>query len=122
MDYSITARGQWDNNDINYRNWSIDVKCTKHTSRYFLIEWNKLQFRADCGELPHYFIMTVLGFPFHGLQNFHVDDCIVDCVGYVTTLELKENNPKVLTVRKETPIPESRSQTKAIADNFGMAL
>ena len=122
LDYSITARGQWDNNDINYRNWSIDVKCTKQTSRYFLIEWNKLQFRADCGELPHYFIMTVLGFPFHGLQNFDVDDCIVDCVGYVSTLELKENNPKVLTIRKGTPIPESRSQTNAIADNFGVAL
>lgn len=122
LDYSITERGQWDNNDINYRNWSIDVKCTKQTSRYFLIEWNKLQFRADCGELPHYFIMTALCFPFHGLDSFNVDDCIVDCVGYVSTLELNENNPKVVTVRKGSAIPESRSKTKSIADNFGISL
>ena len=122
LDYSITARGQWDNNDINYRNWSIDVKCTKQSSRYFLIEWNKLQFRADCGELPQYFIMTVLGFPFQGLNNFTVGDCVVDCVGYVSTLELEANNPKVVTVKKGDVIPESRSEAKSIADNFAISL
>ena len=54
LDFSTMERGEWDHNDIVYNGWQIDVKCTKSSSRYFLIELNKLQFRADSEELPHF--------------------------------------------------------------------
>lgn len=60
LDFEIYDRGQWDECDIFHNGWMLDVKCTKSRSRYFLIEWNKLQFRSDAGQLPHFFVMARL--------------------------------------------------------------
>lgn len=84
LDFRTMERGQWDNNDITYNNWQLDIKCTKKTSRYFLIELNKLQFRSDAGELPHFFVMTRLTKSPKEILN-EGTGCKVEIVGYIET-------------------------------------
>lgn len=119
LDLDIYERGEWDACDIQWRGWTFDVKCTKSRSHWFLVEWNKLQFRADAGELPHFFILTRL-----------VDDRIVtdpsysaefvevDLVGYVDTRRLAVGTPGVEVLSKGSMIPGTK--TPLMAQSFGI--
>lgn len=119
LDLDIYARGEWDACDVEWRGWTFDIKCTKSRSRWFLLEWNKLQFRADAQELPHCFILTRL------VDDKVVNDlsCLpkfveVDLVGYVDTRSLKEGAPGVETLPKGSLIPGTR--TPLMAQSFGI--
>lgn len=106
LDFRTMGRGEWDHNDINYKGWQLDIKCTKKASHYFLIELNKLQFRADAGELPHFFVMTrLLDNPSDILKK--QGSCHVEVVGYIETSQLTEHNPTVQLLRKGDCIPDT---------------
>lgn len=117
LDFSTMERGEWDHNDIAYNGWQIDVKCTKVRSRYFLIELNKLQFRADTEELPHFFIMTRLMDPPEAI--LHKGTCRIEIVGYVDTRELNERSSKVSLLQKGDFIPNTC--TLMTTDSFCMS-
>lgn len=117
IDFRIMKRGQWDVDDVQVGNWRFDVKCTKQRGKHFLIEWNKLQFRADAGELPHFFLMTKLDFDLEeAFRDGVPTSCEVDCVGYVETRHLKQGQPGVLTLGKRDNI--SGTHTPATAKSF----
>ena len=118
LDYEITPRGTWDKYDILYNGWGIDVKATKKASKYFFLEWNKIQFRSDAGELPHFFVLTRLDFAFTNLEDFDLENCWVECIGFVSTVDLNEDNPKVITVNAGEFIPGTK--TKMTAKSFGI--
>ena len=101
IDFSIMERGKWDVDDLSINDWRFDVKCTQK-GKNFLIEWNKLQFRLDNDELPHFFLMTRISEDFNG----DIDDGIdVECIGFVETRNLREDNPKVQIKDKGENIP-----------------
>lgn len=58
LDFNIYDTGHWDNNDIHFHGWDIDVKCFHDTSSTFYIDFNKLNFREKDAQLPHYFVIT----------------------------------------------------------------
>lgn len=114
IDFRIMKRGQWDVDDVHVGNWRFDVKCTKQRSKNFLIEWNKLQFRADAGELPHFFLMTQLDFDMEkAFRDGVPSSCEVDCVGYIETQHLKQGQPGVLTLGKKDNIPGTHTPVTA---------
>lgn len=108
LDFRTMERGQWDHNDIIYNEWQIDIKCTKYRSKHFLIELNKLQFRADTGELPHFFIMTRLLKKPEVILNDGT--CRIEAVGYIDTRHLNEKNPKVTLLQRGECIPNTRTE------------
>lgn len=58
IDLNDYAIGGWDNNDIHFNGWDIDVKCLKAKSDVCYIDFAKLNFREKDGQLPHYFVIT----------------------------------------------------------------
>lgn len=118
LDFDIYDRGQWDKFDFKVKGWVIDVKCTKYGIN-FLIEWSKLQFRADAGEIPHFFLLTKLQ---NGqevrkiLQGGKAKPIAVQLVGYVDSCDLQQGSTKVITLRKGQNIPGTT--TSLSADNF----
>ena len=108
LDFNIYERGQWDDNDIVYRGWAIDVKCTSCVSRNFLIEWHKLQFRFDEGKLPHFFLMTQMTdqAPIWGQDPFP-ERFRVRLIGYADTRVLQESAKDVLVLNRGDVIPRS---------------
>lgn len=117
LDWSIKPRGEWDTADICYNNWLIDVKCTK-LGHFFLIEWNKLQFRADAGELPHFFIMTKIREGEAVLSTGMIQDCAVELTGFIDTRQLNESNSDILTLKRGDKIPGTESSL--LTSNFAM--
>ena len=116
LDMSIYGVGEWDRCDVEFNGWMLDVKCTQRGS-HFLIEWNKLQFRADADELPHYFVMTRLARNNSITLNGPESDTIgVDLVGYIDVRELVESNPSVLVLEPGDCIPGTN--TPVTAKNF----
>lgn len=61
LDFSVYERGEYDNQDANINGTSIDIKATREGGEWFLIEWNKLNFRAREKQLPHYFVFFTVG-------------------------------------------------------------
>lgn len=60
LNFKVYPRNVWDKNDFEYKGWMFDVKCRKHAGDFFVISLGKLQFRADSGDLPHFFVITQL--------------------------------------------------------------
>ena len=118
LDFDIYDRGQWDDSDINVNGWKIDIKCTKKQGHNFLIEWNKLQFGSDSGELPHYYLMTHLlddvprdEHQFRKIQSFRVE-----VIGYEDVRNLQSTNNDILVLDRGAFIPSTN--TKMIAKSF----
>lgn len=61
LDFSIYERGVYDNLDSDINGSFIDIKATREGGEWFLIEWNKLIFRAKEKQLPHYFVFFTVG-------------------------------------------------------------
>ncbi len=61
LDFSVYQRGEYDNQDTNINETLIDIKATREGGEWFLIEWNKLNFRAREKNLPHYFVFFTVG-------------------------------------------------------------
>lgn len=61
LDFSVYERGKYDNQDANINETLIDIKATREGGEWFLIEWNKLNFRAREKHLPHYFVFFTVG-------------------------------------------------------------
>ncbi len=120
LDLEIYERGRWDTCDIAYRGWTFDIKCSKSRSRWLLIEWNKLQFRADAGEVPNYFLLTRLVNDAIVLNstNIRPDILEVDLVGYVDARKLRDGNEGVASLKKGAPIPGTA--TYLVANSFGV--
>lgn len=118
LDFNIYDRGQWDEFDFKVNGWVIDVKCTKYGNN-FLIEWSKLQFRADAGEIPHFFLLAKLQ---NGqevrkiLLGAQEKSIAIELVGYVDSRDLQKGSTKVITLRKGQNIPGTT--TSLSADNF----
>ena len=121
LDWSVTPRGEWDVADISYNGWSIDVKCTKSRGHYFLIDWGKLQFRTDAGELPQFFLMTRLKNDLAGIAKDGSQNCVVELAGYIDTRELNENNSKVKSVRRGEELPDTGVKEMATS-NFAVLI
>lgn len=104
--FDMLPRGVWDKNDFDINGWNIDVKCTRNL-KDFLIEWNKLQFRIDSGELPQLFVMTRIASKI--AIDSELDSCEVECVGYFYTCNLKKDTQCVMILKKGDIIPGSPS-------------
>ena len=116
LDMSIYEVGEWDRCDIEYRGWMLDVKCTQRGFN-FLIEWNKLQFRADAHELPHFFVATRLSKDTSITFDGATSDCVkVDVIGYIDVRELAETNESIHVLKPGDCIPDT--STKVTAKNF----
>lgn len=61
LDFSVYERGEYDNQDTKINETLIDIKATREGGEWFLIEWNKLNFRAREKQLPHYFVFFTVG-------------------------------------------------------------
>lgn len=61
LDFDIYKRGEYDDHDAVIHGHTIDIKATREGGEWFLIEWNKLRFRAKEGKLPHYFTFFTVG-------------------------------------------------------------
>ncbi len=61
LDFEVYERGRYDNQDANIHGSSIDIKATREGGNWFLIEWNKLDFRAKEKHLPSYFAFFTVG-------------------------------------------------------------
>lgn len=120
LDWSVTPRGQWDVSDVCYNGWKIDVKCTKSNGNYFLIDWTKLQFRADAGQLPHYFVMTKLKTDLADIVKDGNGVCTVELAGFVDTRDLTDENSKIVAIRRGEMLPGT--QVKMATSNFGMLI
>lgn len=117
LDWSIMPRGEWDIADICYNGWLIDVKCTR-LGHFFMIEWNKLQFRADAGEMPHFFIMTKIREDAALLSKGKIHDCAVELAGFIDTRQLNESNSDMLTLKRGDKIPGT--EYSLLTANFAM--
>lgn len=117
LDFEIYDRGEWDHSDIEIDGWKIDVKCTKHRGHNFLIEWNKLQFGADAGELPHFYLMTRLIDDDLLARDQMVNENVkVEVVGYIDTRELQESNKDLIVLNRGDHIP--KTNVPMIAKSF----
>lgn len=91
LDFFVYERGVYDNQDADINGALIDIKATREGGEWFLIEWNKLNFRARERHLPHYFAFFTVGWnrktdqptgkarfegiiPIEWLSKEHVDD------------------------------------------------
>ena len=61
LDFNVYQRGVYDSQDANINGTLIDIKATREGGEWFLIEWNKLNFRAREKHLPHYFVFFTVG-------------------------------------------------------------
>lgn len=120
LDWSVKPRGEWDIADICYKDWSVDVKCTKSTGKFFLIDWSKLQFRADAGQLPHFFVMTKLGTDMSKIVKDGSGACKIELAGFVDTRELTKANSKLLTIRRGENLPNTN--VGLATSNFAMPI
>lgn len=120
LDWSITPRGEWDLSDVCYNDWSIDVKCTKSVGKFFLIDWSKLQFRADAGQLPHFFVMTKLGVDISKIAKDGSGVCKIELAGFVDTRDLTEANNKLLIIRRGERLPNTN--VGLATSNFAMPI
>ena len=124
VDFNDYGPGKWDSEDLSYNNgkgkWNIDVKCTKNNSKWFLVEWNKLQFRTKDKELPHFFILTMVPGKCKQMKVAPREGLEVRIVGYVDLHRLRPGYENTIVMRKGTPIPDTSSQTLLQADNLGI--
>ena len=113
VNFDIYPRGIWDENDIVCNGWSIDVKSTR-AGRWLLIEWNKLNFRSEAGDLPDFFI------PCRTEWDMDTDEPgkHVEIQGYVRTEDILRGGSNILTLKKGDVIPGT--STVLQADNYGI--
>lgn len=114
LDFAIYPRGRWDDFDVDFKGWSFDIKTTKHFGKNFLIEWSKLQFRADAHQVPHYFLMTRLKDDF---MDPEADDLPmgvdVELCGFIDSRLLVEENASVKTLEAGDFIPGTHTEMTA---------
>lgn len=118
LNFFVYERGVYDNQDANINGTLIDIKATREGGEWFLIEWNKLIFRAREKHLPHYFAFFTVGWdreidqptgrarfegiiPIEWLSKEHVD---------------KEE--RILVLKKGDQIPGKNVSLQA--DNYGI--
>ncbi len=61
LDFQVYQRGEYDDQDATINGCNIDIKATREGGEWFLIEWNKLDFRARENKLPDYFAFFTVG-------------------------------------------------------------
>lgn len=118
LDFSVYKRGVYDNQDADINGSLIDIKATREGGEWFLIEWNKLIFRAREKNLPHYFVFFTVGWdretdlptgkarfegiiPIKWLSKEHVDE-----------------EERILVLKKGDKIPGKNVSLQA--DNYGI--
>lgn len=115
LDFDVYPRGKWDSVDVQINNWNIDIKSSKYGSRWFLIEWSKIDFNHSSGTLPHIFVMTTVDWN----KTTNIPSGNVNLVGMMYTNDLVPTNPKVHTLLRGDNIPGTT--TPLYADNYGVA-
>lgn len=118
LDFDVYPRGRWDDYDIRCNGWTFDVKTTKRGGRNLLIEWSKLQFRADARQIPNYFVMTRLKDDFDAeVADLEADvpacGFDVELCGFVDSRLLQEDVETVRTVEPGDFIPGTRIRATA---------
>lgn len=118
LDFDVYERGVYDNQDANIKGTLIDIKATREGGEWFLIEWNKLNFRAREKHLPHYFVFFTVGWdretdqptgtatfegivPIEWLSKEHVD-----------------REERILVLKKGDELPGKKVSLQA--DNYGI--
>ena len=126
VDFVDYGPGKWDKEDIFYNTksgkWKIDVKCTKMQSKWFLIEWNKLQFREHDKELPHFFVLTRITKNIQELTDLQRNGLDIEITGYVNLHRLRPGYNKTVVLRKGTQLPGANSPKLLQADNLGIRI
>lgn len=112
LDFEIYPRGQWDNADVEVRNWRIDIKSSRQGAKWLLVDLNKIKFRTEENKLPHVFVMAVTGWD-------RVKDAplnFVDLKGYSYLSEMSDNVDNTLMLKKGECIPNTR--IPLMTDNY----
>jgi hypothetical protein len=115
LDFDVYPRGRWDSVDVQINNWNFDIKSSKKGSRWFLLEWNKIDFNHSTGTLPDIYVMTTVDWD----RSKNIPNGNVDLIGMMYTKDIVSNNPKVHTLRRGDNIPGT--STPLYADNYGVA-
>lgn len=115
LDFDVYPRGKWDSVDVQINNWNIDIKASKQGSRWFLLEWNKIDFNHSTGTLPHMYVMATVEWN----RDTNVPSGNVNLVGMMYTKDILPTNPKVHTLHRGDTIPGTF--TTLYADNYGIA-
>ncbi len=126
LDFNDYGPGKWDTDDVSYgsgdKKWKIDVKCTKDSSKWFLVEWNKLNFREHDKELPHYFVLTQVPSSCYDLSAVPNRELDVKVTGFIDLHRLQPGGDKTHVLRRGSVIPGSRSERGLTADNLGVKI
>lgn len=115
LDFEYYPRGKWDNQDAHINGWDIDIKATRSGGKWFLIEWNKLNFRKRENNLPHMFVI------FTADWNRNTDEPTGKATyrGFVTLDKLNPDDPQTQVFRRGENLP---GKTFALqTDNYGIS-
>lgn len=116
LDFEYYPRGEWDDQDTIINDWKIDVKGTRQGGKWMLIEWSKINFRQRDKDLSHLFVMASVSWD----RDTDRPTGKVDLVGSASILKLQRNQKKTVVIRKGELLPNTRSQVKLQADNYGI--
>lgn len=102
-DYDI---GHWDNNDVQFQGWTIDVKCFKMSTPEYYIDFKKLNFREQAGQLPHYFVITRHA---DGLNIKSLPETIpIEICGFVDIRDFWNQKDNIRIIHAGDVLPETK--------------
>ena len=107
--------GTWDVDDVSFRGWSMDVKCTGADSQNLLLQRSKLDYRRMAGELPHYFVAVKLVETCPSLEEClgGQSEIVIELKGYMDTRKLTAESSEVSTIQKGEVVPNGTMKVKA---------
>lgn len=106
--------GTWDVDDVSFRGWSMDVKCTGADSQNLLLQRSKLDYRRMAGELPHYFVAVKLVEACPSLEEClgGQSEIVIELKGYMDTRKLATESGEVFAVQKGELVPDGTLKVK----------
>lgn len=118
LDFSVYNRGEYDNQDTNINETLIDIKATREGGEWFLIEWNKLNFRAREKHLPHYFVFFTVGWD--RKEDQPTGEATFEGIIPIEWLSKEHvlNEPRIRVLRRGKKIPGKNVSLQA--DNYGI--
>lgn len=117
-DFNCYGKNKWDTADIILNDWRIDVKSSKPGAKWALIEFNKLNFRKLEDKISHAFVYAITNWD----RKTNTTNGEVELIGFVSIRRLIKKERGVVILKKGNPLPDTKSDIKLKADNYGIKL
>ena len=112
---AVLPVGSWDVDDVCYRGWSIDVKCTGPYAENLLLQRSKIDNRVRAGELPHFFVAVKfvddVPLPEHCLTS--QNNLKLELEGFIDSRELLSETGEKYAVSRGESLQGSGFRVKA---------